>query len=62
MKPIKKPKTELTLSELYAVDRAARSARSREIARLVYAGADTLARFASHALSALDNRKEISHA
>jgi len=47
-----KPKTDLTASELYALERAARLARAREAARLIRAGVDGLVRFA----------KEISHA
>ena len=54
--------TELTVAELYALERAARSARAREVARLIRAGVETLIRFARCAVSAPNNRKEISHA
>ncbi len=57
-----KPKTDLSFSELYALERAARSARAREVARLIRAGVDALVRPAKHAISVPDNRKEISHA
>ena len=57
-----KSKTDLSFSELYALERAARSARSEEIARLIRAGVEALVRFAGRALSVLDHRKEISHA
>ncbi len=57
-----KSRTELSMAELYALERAARLARAREVARLIRAGADALVRFAKRALSVPDNRKEISHA
>jgi len=57
-----KSQTDLSFSELYALERAARAARSQEVARLIRAGADALVRFAGRALSVLDHRKEISHA
>jgi len=68
-----KSRTELTASELYALERAARLARSREMGRLIRAGANALVRgldalvralvqFARRAGSAPDNRKGISHA
>lgn len=68
-----KPRTYLTVSELYALERAARSARAREIARLIRAGVDlaardvnalvgALIRFAGRVVSMPNNRKEISHA
>ena len=57
-----KSKTELTFSELYALERAARSARAQEFARLIRAGVDALVRFFGRAASALDYRKETSHA
>ena len=57
-----KSKTDLSFSELYALERAAHVARSQEIARLIHAGVEALLRFASRAVSALDHRKEISHA
>jgi hypothetical protein len=57
-----KPKSELTLSELYALERAARSARAQEIRRLIRSGVDALVRFAGRAVSVLENRKGMSHA
>jgi hypothetical protein len=54
--------SDLTSSELYAVESAARLARAREVARLIRAGVDALVRFARRAVSAPDNRKGISHA
>lgn len=57
-----KSNTDLSFSELYAVERTARSARAREVVRLIHAGVDALGRFAGRAVSAPDNRKEISHA
>jgi hypothetical protein len=55
--------TELTVAELYALERATRLARAREITRLIRAGVDALVRFARRAVSVPDdNRKEISHA
>jgi len=62
MKANMKSKTELTLSELYALERAARLVRAREVTRLIRAGVDALVRFASHTVSVRENRKEISHA
>ena len=57
-----KPKTDLSFSELYALERAARSARAQEVARLIRTGVKALVGFASRAVSALNHRKEISHA
>lgn len=57
-----KSNTDLSFSELYAVERAARLVRALEIARLIHAGVDALGRFARRAVSVPDNRKEISHA
>jgi len=57
-----KSKTDLSFAELYALERAAHSARSQEVARLSRAGVEALVRFAGRALSVLDHRKEISHA
>jgi len=62
MKANMKSRTDLTVSELYALERAARSARAREVARLIRAGVDALVRFVKRAVSVPDNRKEISHA
>lgn len=47
-----KPKTDLSFCELDVLERAARSARSREAGRLIHAGLDALGRFARFALSA----------
>jgi hypothetical protein len=47
-----KPKTDLSSYELDALERAARSARSREVGRLIHAGLNALARFARFASSA----------
>ena len=55
-------RTNITVSELYALERAARSARAQEFARLIRAGVDALVRFFGRAASALDYRKEINHA
>jgi len=57
-----KSKTELSFSELYAVERAARLARAREVARLIRAGVGALGRLARRDASAPNNRKEICHA
>jgi len=57
-----KSRTDITVSELYALERAARSARAQEFARLIRAGVDALVRFFGRAASALDYRKETSHA
>jgi len=64
-----KSRTELSMTELYALERTARLARTRELGRLIRAGADALARgvdtlirLASHAVTMPDNGKEISHA
>jgi len=62
MKANMKSKTELSMAELYALERAAHLARAREMGRLIRVGVEALVRFASHALSAPKNRKEISHA
>lgn len=57
-----KSTTDLTFSELYALERAARLARAREVAHLIRAGVDALIRVTKRAVSVPDNRKEISHA
>jgi len=57
-----KSRNDLSFSELYAVERAARLARAREVARLILAGVDALGRFAGRAVSVPHHRKEISHA
>jgi len=62
MKANMKSRTELSVGELYALERAAHLARAREMGRLIRVGVDALARFASYLFSAPKNRKEISHA
>jgi hypothetical protein len=62
MKANMKSRTELSVGELYALERAAHLARAREMGRLIRVGVDALARFASYLLSAPKNRKDISHA
>ena len=57
-----KSRTELSMAELYALERAARLARAREVARLIHAGVDALVRFASRAVSVPHDRRDISHA
>ena len=57
-----KSRTELSVDELYALERAAHLAQAGEIARLIRAGVDALVRFARRAASVPDSRKEISHA
>jgi hypothetical protein len=57
-----KPKTDLTAFELYALERAARSARAQEVAHLIRAGVNALSRFARHAVSVPHDRRDISHA
>jgi hypothetical protein len=57
-----KSKTDLNASELYALERAARLARAREVAHLIRAGVDALIRLTGRAALVPDNRKEISHA
>ena len=57
-----KSKIDLNISELYALERAARLARAREVAHLIRAGVEALVRFVNRAVSGLDHRKEISHA
>jgi hypothetical protein len=54
--------TDLSVSELYALQRAARSPQAREVARLIRAGVHALARFARRAISVPNHAKEISHA
>jgi hypothetical protein len=66
-----KPKTDLSFYELDALERAARSARSREVGRLILAGLDALGRITRFTLSAPGRlarfaesapHREISHA
>jgi hypothetical protein len=54
--------TELTVTELYALERAAHLAQAREVARLIRAGMDALVWFAKRVSVPDDHRKEISHA
>jgi len=56
------PKTDLSFSELYAVERAARLARAEEVARLLRAGVSALGRFAKRAVATSPDGKGISHA
>ena len=62
MKANMKSRTELSVAELYALERAAHLARAREMGRLIRVGVDALVRLAGHALSAPKNGKETSHA
>ena len=66
-----KSRTDLTVFELYALERAARLARSREVARLIRAGANALVRGAGAlirlagravAVTVPEHNKEIRHA
>ena len=54
--------TDLSFAELYAVERAARAARAREISRLVSAGLSALAKLARSAASGPVAGKEAYHA
>jgi hypothetical protein len=57
-----KSRTDLTLTQLYALERAARAARAQELARLTGTGVESLIRLASQLAAALFSRKDISHA
>ena len=57
-----KTRTALTAAELYALERAARRARSQELARLIRAAAGALISFAARAVSVLQTRGGIRHA
>lgn len=57
-----KSRTDLTLSQLYALERAARAARAQELARLTGTGVESLIRLASQLAAALFSRKDVSHA
>jgi hypothetical protein len=57
-----KTRTALTAAELYALERAARRARSLEMARLTRAAARALSSFARRAVSAAPTRMGIRHA
>jgi len=55
-------RTALTAAELYALERAARRARSQEVARLVRAGADALVSFAKRVVSVPRTHRGARHA
>ena len=57
-----KTRTTLTAAELYALERAARRARSQEVARLIRAGTHALFSFAKRAVSVLHARRGVGHA
>jgi hypothetical protein len=57
-----KSRSDLTLSQLYALERAARAARAEELARLTGNGVESLIRLAGQLATALFSRKDISHA
>jgi hypothetical protein len=57
-----KSRTDLTLNQLYALERAARAARAQELARLTGTGVESLIRLASQVVAALSSRKDVSHA
>jgi len=57
-----KTRTALTAAELYALERAARRARSQEVARLIRAAAAALSSLARRAVSAARTRGGIRHA
>ena len=57
-----KSRTDLTLNQLYALERAARAARAQELARLTGTGVESLIRLASQVVAALSSRKDGSHA
>jgi len=57
-----KSRTDLTLSQLYALERDARAARAEELARLTGNGVESLIRLAGQLATALFSRKDISHA
>jgi hypothetical protein len=57
-----KTRTALTVAELYALERAARRARSQEMARLIRVAAHALSSFAKRALWAARTRGGIRHA
>jgi hypothetical protein len=57
-----KSRTDLSLSELYALERDARAARAKELARFIGAGVESLIRLAGRLATALFSRKDVSHA
>jgi len=56
------PKTDWSIAELYALERAARSARAREVGRMIFAGAAAVGRLAKRIVSHANSGKETSHA
>jgi len=57
-----KTRTALTAAELYALERAARRARSQEVARLVRTGAHALVSFARRVVSVPRSHRGVRHA
>ena len=57
-----KSRIDLTLPELYALERAARAARAQELARLTGTGVESLIRLVGQLATALFGRKDVSHA
>ena len=57
-----KSRTDLSLSELYALERAARAARAKELARFTGEGVESLIRLAGRLAASLFARKDVSHA
>ena len=57
-----KSRTDLNLSQLYALERAARAARAEELARFTGERVESLIRFAGRLATALFSRKDVSHA
>ena len=57
-----KTRTTLTAEELYALERAARRARSQEVARLIRAAARALSSLARRAVSVTRTRRGMRHA
>jgi len=57
-----KTRTALTAAELYALERAARRARSQEVARLIRAAAGALSSLARRAVSTARTQGGIRHA
>ena len=55
-------RTDLSLSELYVLERAARAARAEELARFTGEGVESLIRLAGRLATALFSRKDVSHA
>ena len=57
-----KTRTPLTAAELYALERAARRARSQEVARLTRAGANALVSFVRRVVSVSRTPRGVCHA